>query len=485
MKKPLKRTLKIPMYACPDYSVGTDTVSPQSSSTCFNFDTQHGHLEDLPGIKILKTPNRNAAYMRPELNGFKNAFLYRRFDTEKNDYEYTLFSQANSGNLYWMPYDNGTDKFTMAPAAPKGDIVCALNYRYNDKDVFLMASTGKKLLIADHKTITAVQNIPPITSMCLHSERVFLTCDDERNSLWFSDDFDPSNWNVSLTEAGFIHFEDDGGKVIKAVSFLNYVYIFREYSIYRLFATGEQSDFSLTKLFMSTGKIYPKSITLAGDRIIFLAEDGFYAFDGANCVRTLKNVRLDGKKEDVVSAYHEGNVYIACKINYPLNQAVGCEMSPVDELYVNNTVVIYNPKSGHSNFIRGYDVYYFLPISYPQSTLGLILRNGSWISQIARENESYEKMTRGWSSGMTDLNLPGYIKKIRYITLQTNCDCRVGIVSDTDNVRTVSVKGDQYKSVRVKVDIDCSRFALFISTEAERCDIGPCMAEIDCFRRAY
>lgn len=52
---------------------------------------------------------------------------------------------------------------------------------------------------------------------------------------------------MSPDEAGFINFSDECGDVIKVVSFSNYLYVFREYGIFRLTAYGDQNDFCLKR----------------------------------------------------------------------------------------------------------------------------------------------------------------------------------------------------------------------------------------------
>ena len=97
-----------------------------------------------------------------------------------------------------------------------------------------------------------VLDAPKISSMALHYERLFATVDGEKNSVWFSDDLDPTNWSMSLDEAGFIELIDERGALLKVVSFLDYIYIFREYGISRLTAYGDQTSFSVSNLFVSS-----------------------------------------------------------------------------------------------------------------------------------------------------------------------------------------------------------------------------------------
>lgn len=127
--------------------------------------------------------------------------------------------------------------------------------------------------IYDGTAVTGVEDAPPVTSMCAHGERLFLT-DADGDAVWFSDDFDPANWNVSLSEAGFIDFGGAGGRVLKAVSFGGYVYVFKSYGISKVYAYGEQNSFSASEIFVSSGKIRGDSITVCGNCILFSRPTG-------------------------------------------------------------------------------------------------------------------------------------------------------------------------------------------------------------------
>ena len=96
----------------------------------------------------------------------------------------------------------------------------------------------------------------------------------------FSANFDLTEWDESPEEGGFIELVDERGECNKVLSFNDYVYIIREHGISRLSAYGEQEEFSVTHLFLSTDKIYHNTAVLCGDRILMLCSDGVYSFNG-------------------------------------------------------------------------------------------------------------------------------------------------------------------------------------------------------------
>ncbi len=188
----------------------------------------------------------------------------------------------------------------------------AVNYNYKSNDVLLVSSSDDGLFIINGDSVTFCSQAPKFSSVTVHNERVFGTVNGIGNQVWFSDDFDPSNWKVSSSEAGYINFVDDLGAAIKVVSFLNYLYVFRDYGIYRLTAYGDQNDFIMKKVFTDTGRIYKDSIVLCGDKIMFCAEDGVYAFDGYDAVRVGKEFPLTSDKRGVCAGYLENKYFLAC-----------------------------------------------------------------------------------------------------------------------------------------------------------------------------
>ena len=133
--------------------------------------------------------------------------------------------------------------FTEIPNVSLADAPESECYNFNGTDVIIFSKSGGGICIYDGVTATVVNDAPIITSMCVHNERLFVTTGGVDNALWFSDDFDPTNWNVSLTEAGFIDMNDFRGDMKRVVSFGDYLYVFRTFGITRITAYSDQRLF--------------------------------------------------------------------------------------------------------------------------------------------------------------------------------------------------------------------------------------------------
>ena len=192
----------------------------------------------------------------------------------------------------------------------------AVNYRLYGEDVVILCSPRDGMAVWNGKEdAVIVGESPLITSLTLHYERMFVTIAGQKNAVWFSDDLDPTNWNPSLDEGGFIELTDERGRSNRVLSFLNYVYVLRDYGITRLTAQGKQTDFAAANLFVSGGRIYPETAAVCGDAVLFLCSDGFYSFDGVSTRRILKH--LDGvltAKGSPSAAYVGGKYFVSLRL---------------------------------------------------------------------------------------------------------------------------------------------------------------------------
>ena len=275
-----------------DFSGGVDSFSNDSvlplkfAKRSFNFKFSSGALEDGAGLCPLEDVLKNANCLVPA--AAVRCYFFKKYDYENAKTDDRLMVYAADGAMYELKLNDVSPQFNLIDSLSFASPPNAVNYKYNDEDciIFSAAGEGLKIYFGYGYPLEAA-NAPEITSMCIHYERLFAT-GENKTTLWFSDDFDPANWYISLDEAGFIDMPDERGALIKAVSFLDYLYVFRAHGISRVSAYGDQSEFSVTSLFVSSGKILPQSIAVCGDRILFLAQDGLFRFDGINTRRILE-----------------------------------------------------------------------------------------------------------------------------------------------------------------------------------------------------
>jgi len=121
---------------------------------------------------------------------------------------------------------------------------------------------------------------------------------------------DPTDWSTSaVTLSDFQELEDDGGAIQRIIPTQNYGVIVRERSIERMEFIGSPLIFAFTTAESNRGTKAMNSVVSDGVTVYYLAEDGFFAFDGTRSIPIGDNKvdrffldKLDETKLELVKA---------------------------------------------------------------------------------------------------------------------------------------------------------------------------------------
>lgn len=408
------------------------------ATECYNFESGSGALSGKTGFTKLYTHAGGVtkAYTTTGLN--KAAFLFRRYDYEAEKQADLIVVQSATGYMYAYETVRSGSRALNLYFSQIPETAC---YRLNGEDVFLMSTEREGLYVWDGVNDPyAVEDAPSITSMCVHYERLFVTTGGDRSSVWFSDDFDVTNWNVSSDEGGFIQLADEGGPSNRVVSFADYVYVFRSNGIARLTAYAEQETFRVSKVYAGAGCIYPQSVAVCGDRILFMASDGLYAFDGWNAVRIAKGLDglFDVRYSKFYAAYQNGSYYLCCKLKgeNPFGGAV------TD----NNSMVRYHLESKSVLIYRGTVFSHVSALNFAKESFAVFgLPKLTGCNYLCTEGVdgtfAGKEVEKLWRTPDTDLNLPDKVKTVRYLFVYADGPAEVKISSERGS-KTVKFTGD-------------------------------------------
>lgn len=340
----------------------------------------------------------------------------------------------------------------------------AVNYRLFGDDVILLTSASDYMVVWDAKNPPyAVENSPHITSMTIHFERMFCTVGGERNAVWFSQDLDPTNWDLELDRGGFIQVLDERGKLNKVISYLNFVYILRDFGISRVSAFADQIDFSVSNLFVSSGQIYSDTATLCGDRIIFLASDGLYQFDGLNTSRIMTQIdSIIEPSPNSCAHFHNGKYYLSCSLSE--NGANDGDLAGDNSDNSNNAVLIYDLHSASFSILKGVCVRAF---SKKGDDLYAVTGDGI-ASYIKQSGEVFnEPTTKSWSSGLLDFGSE-QVKHVREIFLSSDTPFNLKVYSERTSKSFDITPADGVTRVRVNLSGRKIGIAIVSKTEQAR-----------------
>lgn len=434
-------------YYVRDFSGGAETATDERIKSLsyavenFNYSCVNGALRDGGGIK---TANLSNCKTLPTENNKKpeRIYYFKTYDETTELYQDRVLVYLNG-----YIYEGNVSKNTAFAKIEGLNFLSAPNavrYTYNGKNVIIFCAENEDMKIYDGESVETVSDAPAVTSMCVHSERLFVTEAGERTSLWYSDDFDPANWDVSLSEAGFIDLRDERGTLLKAVEFGGYVYVFRNYGITRITAYGDQTEFAADGLSASSGKIYGDSVTCCGDKIVYLAEDGFYYFTGGAPVKFL--TKFDEyfagvDNSDAKGVYFNGELFVKLNAQFP-------------ESGLSNVVLRYNFATRSAVFLVGFGVKDFVVFDGEKDyKLLMLCENSGYIGEFQKRSENFgSRIKKSWRSGFNDLGKPEVEKTVYGISLYSDYPTKVFISSErgTKSVKFEGKKEDVYKKISLK-----------------------------------
>lgn len=473
-----------------DFSNGINTQKSHSvlplnyAVNSYNFDLSSGALKEGLGLKVFTTPytrfgnTYTKTYDAPEgVTKIQNFWFYRRYDYDGEASSPMMLIYGDDNKLYGTTIRSTLGFSEIGSVSFDGDPV-GINYRLDNKDCMIFCSTSAQDYLYTWDSINTVQKYigcPAVLSLAKHAGRLFATSTGDKKKLYFSDDLDPRNWQASSTEGGYIEISDERGTLNKLIEWNNYLYIIRDYGITRLSAWGEQEDFVVRHLYLSTGRIYANSAVHCGSCILMLCKDGLYLFDGVDTKKI--NTGLDKffegvDNESAVGAFLDGKYYLSCHLNFGDNKTVGCETGT----YTNNALVEYDISTGKLNILRGVDIRLMQNVQTPDFSKLVCCVNTTDQQNILMEVAHDGKVldvptTKFWGSPTTDLGYPDKKKVLNEIYITSSADAK--LVITTDNCERLI---DIYASIvpkKYKINLKCSTFSLAFLSDAQSIDILP------------
>lgn len=444
-------------------------LNHEYAKECYNFVIENGALAGSIGIDVaqgyFKEPNRarHEYPSFPEDTIIKKIFLYRR--TAQGEYDDRLIAHTQDGYLWYTSVFKEDTWHKIGSLRMYGDID-VVNYNYNSDDVILLSSETDGLFLVNDTTAYACSTAPKFTSIAVHNERVFGAVNKEKNQVWFSDDFNPANWSVSSQEAGFIDFSDGMGNVLKVVSFLNYLYIFREFGIFRLTAYGAQSDFILKKVFTDTGRIYKDTIVMCGNKIMMYAEGGIFVFDGYEVLKVANEMPQVLNKTVLCAAYLDDCYYLACRIS--------------QDDFLNNAVVKYDTRKKTLSILYDCMIRWISTINVHNGADVLCVFDNTNRNVIGMMSQSGKVLgvptVKRYSSPVNNLSLNNY-KVVRDLSFVSKYPITLRV--DMDGKKTeYKVAGKQERQT-VIVERSGRSFGLEIESSSDKVYVSPIIVNMD------
>lgn len=446
-----------------------DLTSLRYAKKLKNFSFIDGCLKNGLGVSSLDDILKNSENLTNDFSTVGNiikTFHFYKYNKEKASREDKLIFINQDYDVYYIDFYDEIITLKSLRLVSFTSIPNAIHYRLNGEDVLIFSSETDNMIVWDgYNAPYEVLDAPKISSMALHYERLFTTVDGEKNAVWFSDDLDPTNWSVSLEEAGFIELIDERGALEKVISFCDYVYIFREYGISRLTAFGNQTQFSISNLFVSSGKIWTNSVCVCGDKILFLASDGLYKFDGVNTTKILSNINngFSQNNENCSACFYNGKYYLLA--NFKFEQAEPDQVILEIDVSTNKlTNIIADIQAKSLTTINSENFSGVIVTCYSKGTDNFM---PGIISTTTRIFEY--PLLKHWSSPSTNLSNLSTIKILNNIEIDTLGPVMLSVNHDNKTTNFFIDGSNNIQSI--KTFIPLKKFSFSLTSNSTTCEI--------------
>ena len=309
--KPVRKRYRFSSFRGFDADSSVNTLPCDYCEDVYNFGFEHNSLTGGAGLRkfACKCADGSEYELPPVPDGYSDArIFFGRLSDENGPFE-CLFLSAPDKFTYIKLCD-GAEWENDIPMDRQ--FTSAIGYLHGEDDLMLLGGGGDGLYVLSGKGGEFAANALAITDLCTHYERVYAVVDGTRTSVWFSDAFDPYNWNVSLDEGGYISLDGSLGEVLRVLSFEDYIFIFCEYGIYRLTAYADQLQFSIKRVNCDCGRIYKDTITVCGAAVMFVTSDGVYTMDGYDVAKLTDRLdEIADGAEDMRAFYCFGKYWLS------------------------------------------------------------------------------------------------------------------------------------------------------------------------------
>lgn len=137
-----------------------------------------------------------------------------------------------------------------------------------------------------------------LTGACVFHERLFVAT---KHSLAYSAPTEIENFEPTLNGGGEIAFDSERGDIVWVESLGESMYVFFEYGLAKLTASGAGSEFVVTNIPYNSGKILARTVSVFEDKLVFASVEGVFVFDGRKCTK-IKTVGLAPIKNNTLRA---------------------------------------------------------------------------------------------------------------------------------------------------------------------------------------
>ena len=259
----------------------------------------------------------------------------------------------------------------------------SLTYKKDDADAMILASSDTMMVWRAGYSPYEIKDAPIITSMCMNDNILFCTIKNPAFKVWYATDLTAENVGKISSNSGYITLDDDLGDAKKVITFNENVYVFREYGISKI--NSIKNENIVSEIYKSNTKIFANTVSVCGNNILFMTNDGLYSFNGIKVSKTKVNLlnTMPIANDGAISSALGDKYYLALKLDFADEKNIICEPN-----CVNNVLLIVNVTDFSYEIIRGVDIKTLLPLKLNEFEKMLVLFNSGPIDKIGEITHS-------------------------------------------------------------------------------------------------
>lgn len=414
----------------------------QKPSIYYNFKIENGCLEDGYGVQDMTVraeeygPTDEVVKKELASTEIEKIWAFMWFDYSENKLDANMIYLDQDHQIV-MFYDSDLNGYVYYTGIKFNAMPNMFFYRSKNNNVIIFSSSSDDVsVLYSGGALKTYSSVPKLSSICVH-ENCFYAIEAENDAtLLYAQNVDVEKFN-SVVFNKYVFSGGEGGRLQKLFSLNDYVYLFRDNGIVKIYPFAGDKDLSITHVYYSSFYIMPETIQRCGDVILFLTTEGLFAFDG----NKVKSIDLEiFKKLDIVnfktfaSAVHAGKYFLACKLKFDGEDKVFCENSQSG--YKNNIVIVYDVENNTTEIIRGIDVRGFTAFESDKVnklTCNFYNDNKHRIGEFTQDGKIFDVVApKKWESDWSDFGYIGKKKILRNVQLISKGNCKLKIESEND-----------------------------------------------------
>lgn len=440
---------------------------------CTNFNTSNNVLKNSYGEMNFVCCNSQDGNVEifpkiGELSSLRKVKYFVKTD-ESNTSKQKIIVEDNKGKVYFSNLNDGSSTLYDLIELDEYCKSKFFNYYYDLENLLLISTNLNnvcKFYIYNGNKIYNFENIPEIFDICSHNNTMFLSFNDGyRNRIYYTEDANPMNLVGNLNSLNSIGLPINKGKILKIISFNDYLYVFCEYGIVRLMSYRNQEEYEIEEVYSGTSRIIENTILIGGENLIFADMYGIYIFNGANVKKIelgFNSLFKDIYKWRSCACFSNGKYYLATNLNYTDETIETYDDSK------NNCLVVYDIFTGDVEVcfdisICDMTVYYdeaeskiaILSGAINSYKLKTLCNNG-----LFNGNQISKKL---YVSEFCDVDKPNVEKIIRSISVVTHEEITINLIANNEEV-IFKLEGSEEEQLMV-VNKKCEKFAVEIESK--------------------